>query len=117
MFEPPTADFDTACTQMHEHDPATCTPENYDADRTANGATIHTTTGTLAEIAHRVGLVQQSLSGTGDVNREAIVSELQGVADALYELVASASEAQTERQRRETEYQETGAITFPSIAG
>lgn len=26
MLEPPLADFDTACTRMHEHDPATCAP-------------------------------------------------------------------------------------------
>ncbi|MBR7832486.1 hypothetical protein KDL01_04410 [Actinospica durhamensis] len=26
--EPPLADFDTACSQMHDHDPIKCAPEN-----------------------------------------------------------------------------------------
>lgn len=74
--------------------------------------TIYTTTSALAEIADRVGSAQQRL--VGGAERKTIAAELEAALDALHELIDTATSAAAERQRRETQHQATGAITFPN---
>lgn len=76
--------------------------------------TIHTTTDTITYALQLANGARQMLAD--NATPEAVDAELARLGALLAGLVDRANEARTEWQRRQSEYQKTGTITFPDSA-
>jgi len=106
--EPPLADFPTACTAMHDHDPIDCAPER------APKVYVTTTTAVIGTALNAIEDAREHLQAGQPAS--VIDAQLYLAHEQLTGIVLRALDARDERARREAEYEQTGTITFPNAA-